>query len=102
MLSTIIIGGGPGGLGPLVWAAQNGLLPAWLERGLAVVERQGHLGGTLGRSGIFSDSLGGSYLECLEAAGLPPALMPLRDEPEAREMAKYRDSFPPLSLVDRY
>ena len=70
MLSSVIIGGGPGGLGPIIWAAQHGLLPAWLDRGVAVVERQAHLGGTLGRFGIKSDSLGGSYLECLEAASL--------------------------------
>jgi len=102
MLSSVIIGGGPGGLGPILWAAQHGLLPAWLDRGVAVIERQGHLGGTLGRFGIHSDSLGGSYLECLEAAGLPPELKPLRDEPVAHEMARYRDSFPSLVLVDRY
>lgn len=63
MLSSVIIGGGPGGLGPLIWAAQHGRLPEWLERGVAVVDRQAHLGGTLGRFGIHSDSLGGSYLE---------------------------------------
>ena len=102
MLSSIIVGGGPGGLGPLLWSAQHGLLPDWLDRGVAVVDRQAYLGGTLGRFGIHSDSLGGSYLECLEAAGLPPQLRPLRDEPLAHEMAKYRDSFPPLCLVDRY
>src|SRR5258708_29642762 len=102
MLSSIIIGGGPGGLGPLIWAAQHGLLPDWLDRGVAVVERQAHLGGTLGRFGIHSDSLGGSYLECLEAPGLPPALLPLLHDPVAREMEVYRDSFPPLGLVDRY
>ena len=102
MLSSVIIGGGPGGLGPILWAAQRGLLPTWLDRGVAVVERQAHLGGTLGRFGIKSDSLGGSYLECLEAAGLPPELKPLRDEPLAHEMAQYRDSFPPLVLVDDY
>src|SRR5439155_17688379 len=86
MLSSIIIGGGPGGLGALIWAAQQGLLPAWLDRGVAVVERQTYLGGTLGRCGIHSDSLGGSYLECLEASGLPPELQPLIHEPVAREM----------------
>ncbi|GEP56372.1 hypothetical protein [Reyranella soli] len=102
MLSSVIIGGGPGGLGPIIWAAQHGLLPEWLDRGIAVIERQAQLGGTLGRFGIHSDSLGGSYLECLEAAGLPAELRPLRDEPVAHEMAHYRDSFPPLVLVDRY
>jgi phytoene dehydrogenase-like protein len=73
-MTSIIIGGGPGGLGPLIWAAQNGLLPDWLDRGVTVVERQGHLGGTLERFGIHSDSLGGSYLESLEAPSLPDAL----------------------------
>lgn len=102
MLSSIIIGGGPGGLGPLVWAAQHGLLPEWLDHGVAVVERQAHLGGTLGRFGIHSDSLGGSYLECLEAPSLPQALLPLRDDPLAHEMAQYRHTFPPLGLVDRF
>jgi hypothetical protein len=102
MLSSIIIGGGPGGLGPLIWAAQQGLLPDWLNRGVAIMERQDHLGGTLGRFGIRSDSLGGSYLECLEAVDLPKILLPLRHDPIAGEMAQYRNSFPPLELVDRF
>lgn len=102
MLATIIIGGGPGGLGPLIWAAQQGLLPSWLDRGLAIVDRADSLGGTLGRYGINSDSLGGSYLECLDAAGLPRSLRRLRLDPLTHEMARYRDGFPPLSLVHRY
>src|SRR5258708_12489786 len=102
MLSTIIIGGGPGGLGPLVWAAQHGLLPDWLDRGVTVVERQAHLGGTLGRFGIKSDSLGGSYLECLEAPRLPPALLPPRDVPAARAKELLRPRLPPPPLADPY
>src|SRR5688572_23320804 len=102
MLSTLIIGGGPGGLGPLIWAAQQGLLPSWLDRGVAIVDRQDRLGGTLGRFGINSDSLGGSYLECLDAPGLPRSLRRLRFDPVTHQMARYRDSFPPLTLVDRY
>lgn len=101
-LSTVIIGGGPGGLGPLIWAAQQGALPSWLDRGVAVIDRQAHLGGTLGKFGIHSDSLGGSYLECLEWPDLPDALRRLRDDPVTREMATYRDGFPPLTLVDRF
>ena len=96
MLSTFIIGGGPGGLGPLVWAAQHGLLPSWLDRGVAIVDRQDSLGGTLGRFGINSDSLGGSYLECLDAPGLPRSLQRLRFDSVTHEMARYRDGFPPL------
>ena len=60
MLSSVIIGGGPGGLGPIIWAAQHGLLPS----GSIVASpwsTPGASGGTLGRFGINSDSLGGSY-----------------------------------------
>jgi hypothetical protein len=100
--STVVVGGGPGGLGPLVWAAQRGLLDAWLGQGVVLVERTGRLGGTLGRYGICSDSLGGSYLECLEAEALAPAFHHLREDPTTIEMQGYRQSFPPLPLVDRY
>jgi hypothetical protein len=102
VLSTIIVGGGPGGLGPLVWAAQHGCLESWLDEGVAVVERSGRLGGSLGRYGINSDSLGGSYLECLAPDVIPDSLRRMRDEPLTTEMARYRDSYPPLPLVDRY
>jgi hypothetical protein len=102
MLSTIIVGGGPGGLGPLIASAQQGLLPAWLDQGVAIVERRERLGGSLGRYGINSDSLGGSYLECLEAPALPEPLRCLRGDSVTHEMAEYRHSYPPLELVDRY
>lgn len=85
-------------MGPLIWAAQNGCLEQWLGRGVALIESTGRLGGGLGGYGINSDSLGASYLECLEAA----ALSCLRDDPVTREMRLHRDSFPPLPLVDRY
>lgn len=102
MLSCVIIGGGPGGLGPLIWAAQHGRLESWLDQGIAVVERRPRLGGTLGRFGIHSDSLGRSYLECLEAPHLPKRLRSLRTDPVTLEMERYRDTFPPLTLVDYY
>jgi hypothetical protein len=102
MLSCVIVGGGPGGLGPLVWAAQHGRLPAWLDEGVAVVERGTRLGGSLGRYGINSDSLGGSYLECLGPDVVPEPLRQMRDDPVTEEMRIYRDAFPPLPLVDRY
>jgi len=102
VLSTIIVGGGPGGLGPLVWAAQHGRLDSWLDEGVAVLERSGRLGGSLGRYGINSDSLGGSYLECLAPDVIPAPLRRVRDAAVAAEMACYRDAYPPLPLVDRY
>lgn len=102
LLSSVIIGGGPGGLGPLVWAAQHGRLPDWLDEGVAIVERSGRLGGNLGRYGINSDSLGGSYLECLAPEVIPDPLRRVRDEAVTREMTLYRNAYPPLPLVDRY
>jgi len=102
ILSTVIIGGGPGGLGPLIWAAQNDRLPGWLDRGVILLERGGRLGGSLGRYGINSDSLGGSYLECLAPDVIPEPMRRLRDDAVTADMALFRDAFPPLPLVDRY
>ncbi|MBN9087483.1 MAG: hypothetical protein J0J01_11290 [Reyranella sp.] len=102
ILSTVIIGGGPGGLGPLLWAAQNDRLPGWLEKGVILLERGGRLGGSLGRYGINSDSLGGSYLECLAPDVIPDPMRRLRDDGVTADMALYRDAYPPLPLVDRY
>lgn len=102
MQASIIIGGGPGGMGPLVWAAQTGNLRSWLAQGVSLIDRQDHLGGTLGRYAINSDSLGAAYLECLEAPLAIEALCRLGDEPVVREMQAYRHGFPPLELVDRF
>jgi hypothetical protein len=100
--SSVIVGGGPGGLGPLLWAAQNGLLEEWLSYGVILVERTGRLGGRLGQYGINADSLGGTCLEFLESEQLPAALVPLRRDPLTLDMRRYCDDFPPLPLVDRF
>jgi hypothetical protein len=102
ILSTVIIGGGPGGLGPLIWAAQNDRLPGWLDKGVILLERGGRLGGSLGRYGINSDSLGASYLECLAPDVIPEPMRRLRDDAVTADMTLFRDAFPPLPLVDRY
>lgn len=102
MQATLILGAGPGGTGPLVWAAQNGLLNEWLATGVTIFDRREAIGGTLGRYMINSDSLGTAYLECLEAPPARELLAPMRDEPVTREMEPYRYGLPPLNLVDRY
>ncbi len=102
VLSTVIIGGGPGGLGPLIWAAQHDRLPGWLEQGVAVVERSGRLGRSLGRYGHKPESAGRPLPECLAPEVIPEPLSRLRDEPVTVEMTRYRDAYPPLPLVDRY
>lgn len=100
--STIILGGGPGGTGALIWAAQTGFLNAWLDQGIVLVESQAQLGGSLGRYAINSDTLGSAYLECLEAGGAHACLRQMRADPVTQEMQQYRDGFPPLSLVGRF
>lgn len=100
--STIILGGGPGGTGALIWAAQTGGLDAWLDQGVVLVESQAQLGGSLGRYAINSDTLGSAYLECLEAGNAHAFLRQMRTDPVTHEMQQYRDGFPPLSLVGRF
>ena len=102
MRATIILGAGPGGTGPLIWAAQNGRLRGWLDAGVAIVERTASLGGTLGRYVANSDSLGTAYLECLDAPAGRALFAPLRDDPATRALAPLRYDFPPLALVARY
>lgn len=77
-------------------------MESWLDQGVALIERTGRLGGTLGRYGINSDSLGGSYLECLASAGWPAAMHHLRRDPVTLEMQQYQTSYPPLPLVNQY
>jgi hypothetical protein len=102
MLGSLILGAGPGGTGPLVWAAQQGCLHEWLRQGVAVIERGSAIGGTLGRYIINSDSLGAAYLECLDAPPARRLFAPLRCEAATQELERLRDGFPPLSLVGHY
>jgi hypothetical protein len=102
MFGSLILGAGPGGTGPLVWAAQNGKLQSWLTAGVAIVDRSDSMGGTLGRYAINSDSFGGAYLECLDAAPARELFMPLRSDPVTKELEPMRHGLPPLDLVDRY
>jgi len=99
MFATLILGAGPGGTGPLIHAAQAGLLDAWLARGIAIVERNKHFGGTIGRYVVNSDSLGGVYLECLASSGLRDRAAALAREYNTNEIRRHASGFPPLPLV---
>ncbi len=102
MRASLIVGAGPGGMGPLVWAAQQGLLKDWLRSGVALFDRRKAIGGTLGRYTINSDSLGAAYLECLDAPAGQNFFRYLRNDPVTHELEPWRDKFPPLPLVNRY
>lgn len=102
MRASLIVGAGPGGTGPLVWAAQNGRLGAWLGAGVAMLDRSGSIGGTIGRYIVNSDSLGTVYLECLDAPAARDLFAPLRVEAATRELETMRYALPPLTLVGQY
>lgn len=102
MFSTLIIGGGPGGTGPLLYAAQAGLLDNWLKDGVAIVERNDSFGGTIGRYIVNSDSLGGVYLEMLEAPALSKRLKRLSQDSATTTIRTMAAGLPPLPLVGAY
>ena len=101
-LETVILGAGPAGTGALVWAARNGVLGDWLDAGVAVVEQSESLGGTMGRYALNADTLGGTFLECLDGPRCEPELVALRRDPATVALAGWRDRLPPLALAGRF
>jgi hypothetical protein len=102
MLETMILGAGAAGTGPLVQAAGAGTLRDWLRRGVAVVDRSDRMGGSVGNYALNADTLGGTFLECLDGGDPASPLRPLRDDPVTRALETYRGSLPPLPLVGRF
>jgi hypothetical protein len=100
--STIVLGAGPGGIGPLIYAAQNGLLDRWLDRGVTVIERRAAASSALSQYALFSDSFGASFLESTEVASPHPLLVRLRDSPEGVALRPLRDERPPLPIVGAF
>ena len=102
MFATAIVGAGPGGTGPLVFAAQEGVLDDWLSLGVAVIDRDVAFGGTIGRYAVNSDTLGSVYLECLDVPAARKRFAPLRAEPTTKAIGSQAHGFPPLPLVGQY
>ncbi len=97
---SVIVGGGPAGMGPLVYGAWSGRLPQLLERGLAVVEAGESLGaGRLERYAINSNSTGATFLECLEHGISDEFLQGTLQSPLRTQIEAYRDDVLPLSLA---
>jgi 2-polyprenyl-6-methoxyphenol hydroxylase-like FAD-dependent oxidoreductase len=93
---VVIIGGGPGGLAPLLAAHRHGRLAELLKEGVTLVEQSGSVGeGTLGRWCINSDSTGFTFADCL--AGPPDSeLSALRNHPLTKELVEVGDGTVPL------
>ncbi len=98
---VVIIGAGPAGTGPLLWAAQHGRLGEWLDSGVAVVERD-HPGGSLGDYALNADSRGTSFLECLNGSDPELLLAEVSADAVTEELTQWREGRPTLALVDRF
>ena len=100
---ALIVGAGGGGTGPLVYAAQKGVLDTLLGNGLAIVDRQCQMGrGTIGRYVIQSDTAGGTLLECLDSEPAQKIFASVIQSPVKQEVERYRNSSLPLALVGDY
>lgn len=73
-VGCLIVGGGPSGTGPLVYAGWAGRLDDFLERGVALIEESSELcTGAIPSFDIPSNSPADRFLECLEHPGSPAA-----------------------------
>lgn len=100
---TIVAGGGPAGLGPIVYAGRIGQLQALLADGVRVIERGPRLGpGSLARYRIPGNSLGVAFLECLEDGIDTGFLDPVRAARATTALARHRERYPPLPVVAAY
>jgi hypothetical protein len=97
-----IIGGGPGGLAPLLAAHRFGHLGELLEQGITLVEQSAAIGaGSLGHWCINSDSTGFTFADCL--AGAPESeLASLRNHPITQEFATAGDRTVPLRRAGEF
>ncbi len=98
----LVIGGGPGGLAPLLSAHRRGRLDDLLSAGVVVVERSQQLGdGDIGRYAISSDSTGRTFVDCLEGPH-PTPLTALRSHELALAVGSAGEGSVPLELVGRF
>lgn len=96
---ALLIGGGPAGLAPLVWAARHGHLAELCQNGLVVVDAAEALGaGSLGDHAIGSDTVSDTFLECLDN-GQDERLLSLRHHPTADAIRVFKGGAAPLSVV---
>jgi len=102
IVNTLIVGGGPAGLAPLVSASRLGLLDRIMADGIALAERGPMIGaGRIGRYAINSDSTANTLVNCVCDNPYPP-LAALRDHPVTRAIAAHQSGSVPLALVGEF
>ncbi len=100
---TLIIGAGGGGTGPLVYAAQKGLLDGLLDSGVAVIDRQCQMGrGSIGQYVIQSDTAGGTLLECLDSVPAKKVFVRTAQSKIKQAIEQHRNVSVPLQLIGDY
>ena len=102
IVNTLIVGGGPAGLAPLVSASRTGLLDRILADGIVLAERGNAIGaGSIGRYAVNSDSTANTLISCV-TENPHPALAALRDHPVTKAIAAYQGGSVPLALVGEF
>jgi hypothetical protein len=102
IVNTLIVGGGPAGLAPLLSASRSGLLDRILADGIALAERGTTIGaGRIGRYAINSDSTANTLVSSI-IDNPHPALAALSDHPVVKAVAAYRGASVPLTLVAEF
>ncbi len=100
--TTVILGAGPAGTGPLVCAHQRGDLERLLDTGILIVDKSAHMGrGSIGQYGINSDTYTDTLLECLDR-GDARILGRVRRAPITAELQTYRGGCLPLRLAGEF
>ena len=101
-VASVIVGGGPAGLAPLIAASNGGFLGSVLAGGVSVIERGAAIGaGEIGRYIVASDSTAATIVDCVQASS-SPWLAALRHHPTTRAVAAYGDRAVPLPLVGAF
>ena len=93
---TVIVGGGPAALAPLISASRDGRLDEVLAGGVAIVERGSSIGsGQLGEYGISSDSTADTFMTAV-LGHADPRLGVLANHPLCRELRAVGSGAVPL------
>ncbi len=101
-VNTLVVGGGPAGLAPLVAASRAGTLERILAGGVVVAERGETIGaGRLGSYAIGTDSTAETIVSSVMENNFPP-LARLRDHPATLAVAVHGKGPVPLSLVGAF
>lgn len=98
-----ILGAGPGGTGPLICASHQGKLASLLDAGVALADRnRTAVSGELGRFAVNSDTLVGTFLECLETSAAIHCLYPAAVHRETQRLQQLRNHRVPLNRVGQW